>query len=33
MKLVFTNKSENSLSQILKMVKAVNTIVPEGMNF
>jgi hypothetical protein len=33
MKLVFTNKSKNSLSQILKMVKAVNTIVPEGMNF
>ena len=30
MKLVFTNKSKNSLSQILKMVKAVNTIVPEG---
>ena len=28
MKLVFTNKSKNSLSQILKMVKAVNTIVP-----
>jgi hypothetical protein len=33
MKLVFTNKSKNSLSQILKMVKTVNTIVPEGMNF
>ena len=32
MKLVFTNKGKNSLSQILKMVKALNTIVPEGMN-
>ena len=32
-KLVFTNKSKNSLLQILNMVKAVNTIVPEGMNF
>ena len=31
-KLAFTDKSRNSLSQILKMVKAINTIVPAGMN-
>jgi hypothetical protein len=30
--LAFTDKSKNSLSQILKMVKAINTIVPAGMN-
>ena len=32
MKLVFTDKNKNSLSQIIKIVKAINTIVPEGMN-
>ena len=30
MKLAFTNKSKNSLSEILKIIKAINTIVPEG---
>jgi hypothetical protein len=30
--LAFTDKSKNSLSQVLKMVKAINTIVPAGMN-
>ena len=30
MKLGFTNKSKNSLSEILKIIKAINTIVPEG---
>ena len=34
MKLAFTNKNSNSLSQILKMVKAIQTIVPtEELNF
>jgi hypothetical protein len=33
MKLGFTNKSKNSLSEILKIIKAINTIVPEEMNF
>ena len=33
MKLAFTDKNRNSLSQILKLIKAVQTIVPEGMNF
>ena len=32
MKLAFTDKNRNSLSQILKLIKAVQTIVPEGMN-
>lgn len=32
MKLAFTDKSKNSLSQVLKIVKAINTIVPAGMN-
>ena len=32
MKLAFTDKNKNSLSQILKLIKAVQTIVPEGMN-
>jgi hypothetical protein len=32
MKLVFTNKDKNSLSTILKLVQAVQTIVPQGMN-
>tara|TARA_B100000035_G_scaffold131448_1_gene111719 strand:- start:2853 stop:5012 length:2160 start_codon:yes stop_codon:yes gene_type:complete len=32
MRLVFTDKNKNSLSQILKIVKAINTIVPQGMN-
>ena len=31
-KLVFTDKNKNSLSQVLKIVKAINTIVPSGMN-
>ena len=30
MKLAFTNKSKNSLSEILKIINAINTIVPEG---
>ena len=33
LKLGFTNKSKNSLSEILKIIKAINTIVPEEMNF
>ena len=34
MKLGFTNKSKNSLSEILKIIKAIRTIVPAGeMNF
>ena len=33
MKLAFTDKNRNSLSQILKLIKAVQTIVPEEMNF
>jgi hypothetical protein len=32
MKLAFTDKNRNSLSQILKLIIAVQTIVPEGMN-
>ena len=28
----FTDKNKNSLSQILKIIKAINTIVPQGMN-
>ena len=32
MKLVFNDKSKNSLLQILKIAKAINTIVPAGMN-
>jgi hypothetical protein len=32
MKLAFTDKNKNSLSQILKMVKDIQTIVPDGMN-
>ena len=32
MRLVFEDKNKNSLSQILKIVKAINTIVPAGMN-
>ena len=32
MKLVFEDKNKNSLSQVLKIVKAINTIVPAGMN-
>jgi len=32
MKLVFEDKNKNSLSQVLKIVKAINTIVPQGMN-
>ena len=32
MKLAFTDKNKNSLSQILKMVKDIQTIVPNGMN-
>ena len=32
MKLVFTDKSKNSLSQVLKIAKAINTIVPAGEN-
>ena len=32
MKLAFTDKNKNSLSQILKLIKAVQTIVPDGMN-
>ena len=31
-KLAFTDKNRNSLSQILKLLIAVQTIVPEGMN-
>ena len=30
MKLVFEDKNKNSLSQVLKIVKAINTIVPSG---
>ena len=30
LKLAFTNKSKNSLSEILKIINAINTIVPEG---
>jgi hypothetical protein len=32
MKLAFTDKNKNALSQVLKIVKAINTIVPAGMN-
>jgi hypothetical protein len=32
MKLAFTDKNKNSLSQILKMLKDIQTIVPDGMN-
>ena len=32
MKLFFTKNSKNSLSEILKIGKALNTIMPEGMN-
>ena len=32
MKLAFTDKNKNSLPQVLKIVKAINTIVPAGMN-
>ena len=32
MKLVFNDKSKNSLLQILKIARAINTIVPAGMN-
>jgi hypothetical protein len=32
MKLVFTNEDKNSLFTILKLVQAVQTIVPQGMN-
>ena len=31
-KLVFTDKNKNALSQVLEIVKAISTIVPEGMN-
>jgi hypothetical protein len=32
LKLAFTDKNKNSLSQILKMLKDIQTIVPDGMN-
>ena len=32
MKLFFTENNKNSLSEILKIGKALNTIMPEGMN-
>ena len=32
MKLFFTENGKNSLSEILKIGKALNTIMPEGMN-